>query len=134
MNIREYCEKLRLPYMRENWQQLVDEARQGRQDYNEFLANLLDSEWRLRLENGQLRRPANKSQAQKSKKSKYVNDVKKSITNQGAGCEYLEPPPKVSVRYAHSVFSRRFERAAYSLTGVSSTDFGSAKHSLTRAK
>lgn len=56
MNITELCYNLRLPYAKEHWQQLLDEARHTKQDYETFLENLLDSEWRLRLENGQARR------------------------------------------------------------------------------
>jgi len=56
MNITELCYNLRLPYAKEHWQQLLDEARHTKQDYEAFLENLLDSEWRLRLENGQARR------------------------------------------------------------------------------
>jgi len=56
MSITELCVKLRLPYSRDNWQQLVDEARHTKQDHKVFLEDLLDSEWRLRLENGQTRR------------------------------------------------------------------------------
>jgi len=56
MNITELCYSLRLPYTRENWQQLLEEARHKKQDYTEFLQNMLDCEWRLRLENGQVRR------------------------------------------------------------------------------
>ena len=56
MNITELCGKLRLPYIRENWQQFTDEAQHTKQDYAAFLENLLDYEWHLRLENGQARR------------------------------------------------------------------------------
>jgi DNA replication protein DnaC len=56
MNITEICKNLRLPYIRDNWQQLVDEAKHTKQDYTAFLANLLDCEWQLRLSNGQARR------------------------------------------------------------------------------
>ena len=56
MKITELCANLRLPYSRDNWQQLVHEARHTKQDYADFLENLLDCEWRLRLENGQSRR------------------------------------------------------------------------------
>jgi DNA replication protein DnaC len=48
--------KLRLPYTRDNWRQLVEEAKHTKQDYTVFLENLLDLEWRQRLENGQARR------------------------------------------------------------------------------
>ena len=56
MNITEISKNLRLPYIRDNWQQLVDEAKHTKQDYAAFLANLLDCEWQLRLGNGQTRR------------------------------------------------------------------------------
>jgi len=56
MNITELAAKLRLPYLRNNWEQLVNEAKHTSQDYAVFLENLLDSEWMLRLENGQSRR------------------------------------------------------------------------------
>jgi len=56
MSITELAGKLKLPYTRDNWQQLVDEARHTKQDYTGFLENLLDYEWRLRMENGQARR------------------------------------------------------------------------------
>ena len=42
--------------MRENWQQLVDEARHTRLDHALFLENLLECEWHHRLQNGQARR------------------------------------------------------------------------------
>ena len=56
MNITEFAKTLRLPYVRDNWQQLVKEARRTKQDYAEFLENLLECEWMLRLEKGQQRR------------------------------------------------------------------------------
>ena len=56
MNITELAGNLKLPYIRDNWQQLIDEARQTKQDYTAFIANLLDCEWRLRTSNGQARR------------------------------------------------------------------------------
>jgi DNA replication protein DnaC len=56
MNITELAVKLRLPYARDNWRQLVDEAKHTKQDYDAFLENLFDYEWRLRLENGQNKR------------------------------------------------------------------------------
>jgi DNA replication protein DnaC len=45
-----------MPYIRENWQQLVDEARRTKQDHAAFLENLFECEWMLRLEKGQARR------------------------------------------------------------------------------
>lgn len=56
MNITELAATLKLPFIRDNWQLLLDEARQTRQDHAAFLENLLDSELRLRLQNGQTRR------------------------------------------------------------------------------
>jgi len=56
MNITELTGKLKLPYTRDNWQQLVEEARHNKQDYAAFLENLLDGEYQLRTANGQTRR------------------------------------------------------------------------------
>jgi len=56
MNTTELAVNLRLPYIRDNWRQLVDEAMHTKQDYTAFLENILDSEWRQRLENGQAKR------------------------------------------------------------------------------
>jgi len=56
MNIAELAIKLRMPYCRDNWRQLIDEAKHTKQDYTTFLENLLESEWRQRLENSQTRR------------------------------------------------------------------------------
>jgi len=56
MNTTELAVNLRLPYIRDNWRQLVDEATHTKQDYTAFLENILDSEWRQRLENGQAKR------------------------------------------------------------------------------
>ena len=44
MNTTELAGKLRLPYIREHWEQLASEAKQTKQDYELFLANLLDCE------------------------------------------------------------------------------------------
>jgi DNA replication protein DnaC len=56
MNITELAVKLRLPYIRDNWQQLSVEAKHTKQDYTDFLENLLESEWQQRMSNGQARR------------------------------------------------------------------------------
>jgi DNA replication protein DnaC len=45
-----------MPYIRENWQQLVGEAQHTKKDYAAFLENLLECEWLLRLEKVQARR------------------------------------------------------------------------------
>jgi len=56
MNITDFAARLKLPYIRDNWHQLVDEAKHTKQDYAAFLENLLDYEWQLRMSNGQVRR------------------------------------------------------------------------------
>jgi len=56
MSVAELAASLRLPYIRDNWRQLADEAVRAKQDHAAFLEDLLDSEWRLRLANGQARR------------------------------------------------------------------------------
>ena len=56
MNVTELAKNLKLPYIRENWRQLADEARHTKQDYAAFLENMLEHEWLLRLGKGQARR------------------------------------------------------------------------------
>jgi len=56
MSITELATNLKLPYIRDNWQQLIDEAKHTKQDHAAFLENFLDCEWRLRTANGQARR------------------------------------------------------------------------------
>ena len=56
MNITELGINLRLPYIRDNWEQLSKEAKQSKQSHHEFLEKLLKLEWQQRLENGQQRR------------------------------------------------------------------------------
>jgi DNA replication protein DnaC len=73
VNITELSGKLRLPYMRDNWQQVAQEAQHTKQDYADFLENLLEYEWRLRMENGQARR----IKQAKFPIKKYLVDFKK---------------------------------------------------------
>jgi len=56
LNVTELAKNLKLPYIRENWRQLADEARHTKQDYAAFLENMLEHEWLLRLGKGQARR------------------------------------------------------------------------------
>ena len=73
MNITELCAKLHLPYIRRNWQELADEARHTNTDLVSFLEQLLEQEWKLRLENGQYRR----IKAAKFPLKKYLVDFKR---------------------------------------------------------
>jgi DNA replication protein DnaC len=73
MSIKELAINLKLPYIRDNWQQLVDEARHTKLDYAAFLENIFDNEWRLRLQNGQVRR----IKEAKFPFKKYLVDFKK---------------------------------------------------------
>jgi DNA replication protein DnaC len=54
--INEYANRLLLPYIRDNYQQLVEEARHTKPDYEQFLQNLLECEWQRRAENSIIRR------------------------------------------------------------------------------
>ena len=56
MNTTELARNLKMPYIRENWRRLAEEARHTKQDYAAFLENLLECEWMRRLEKGQVRR------------------------------------------------------------------------------
>ena len=56
MNITELAQNLKMPYVAENWQKNAIQAEKEKQSYAEFLANLLDNEWVLRLGKTQQRR------------------------------------------------------------------------------
>ena len=56
MQIRDMAYELKLPYIKENHQLLIEEAMQTRMDYKEFLTRFLESELQLRKENGVNRR------------------------------------------------------------------------------
>lgn len=52
MNINELAKELKLPYIRDNFEQLVEEARHTKPDYDKFLLNFLECECQKRMENG----------------------------------------------------------------------------------
>lgn len=56
MQIREMAAELKLPYIKDNYQALIDEANHTRMDYSAFLTNFLEEELSLRKENGIARR------------------------------------------------------------------------------
>lgn len=56
MSITELCNNLRLSYIRDNYEQLILEARHTGQDMEDFLKTLLLNECQRRTENGQQRR------------------------------------------------------------------------------
>jgi len=56
MNIRDLSTNLKLSYIRDNYDELISEARQTKQDYAVFLENLLVCEHERRMENGIQRR------------------------------------------------------------------------------
>lgn len=56
MQIRDMAYELKLPYIKDNHQILIDEAKQTRMDYKEFLGRFLESELQLRKENSVNRR------------------------------------------------------------------------------
>ena len=86
MNITELAVNLKLPYIRDHWRQLVDEAKHTKQDCAAFLENLLDCEWRQRLENGQTRR----IKEAKFPLKKYLVDFKRDKYDQVFGPKFEE--------------------------------------------
>lgn len=56
MTIHEYASKLKLSYIRDNHQQLIEEARHTNMGYDDFLLNFLECEWQKRMANGIARR------------------------------------------------------------------------------
>lgn len=73
MNVTDLAINLRLPYIREHWQQFISEAKQTKPEYETFLQDLLDYEWQLRMNNGQTRR----IKEAKFPLKKYLVDFKK---------------------------------------------------------
>ncbi len=70
MEIREMAFTLKLPFIKDNYQLILDEAIHTKMDYSEFLARLLENEVALRKENG------TKSRLRKAKFpiKKYLED------------------------------------------------------------
>jgi DNA replication protein DnaC len=85
--ITELAINLKLPYIRDNWRQLADEAKQTKQDYAAFLENFLDCEWRNRLENGQARR----LKEAKFPLKKYLVDFKRDKYDELFAPKFEEP-------------------------------------------
>lgn len=56
MQIREIAAELKLPYLKENYQNLIDEAVHTKMDYPDFLKKILAGELASRKENGIVRR------------------------------------------------------------------------------
>lgn len=56
MQIREIASELKLPYIKDNYQALIDEATHTSMDYSEFIKRFLEEELSLRKENGINRR------------------------------------------------------------------------------
>lgn len=56
MQIKGLAAELKLPYLRENYQALIDEALHTKMDYQDFLKKVLVNELALRKENGIARR------------------------------------------------------------------------------
>ena len=54
--IKEFASKLKLLYIRDNFGQLINEARHTKMDYDAFLLNLLEYEWQRRMQNSITRR------------------------------------------------------------------------------
>jgi DNA replication protein DnaC len=63
-----------MPYTRDNWQKLAKEAQKKELDHAEFLENLLDYEWQIRLEKLQTRR----IKEAKFPLKKYLADFKRA--------------------------------------------------------
>ena len=75
MTIEEIASELKLSYIRNNSQRLIDEANHLQMTYDEFLLNLLQEELDLRRDNGVKRRIRNAKFPYK----KYLEDFDMSI-------------------------------------------------------
>lgn len=81
MSIKEMAYALKLPYIKENSQMLIDEANHTKMDYEEFLNIFLEREVQLRKENGIQHRLRNakfpiKKYLEDFDRDKYANEFK----------------------------------------------------------
>jgi len=84
MQIKEMAFELKLPYIKENHQMLIDEANHTRMEYSEFLSTLLEREVELRKENGLKHRLKNarfpiKKYLEDFDRNKYGGEFKKKF-------------------------------------------------------
>ncbi len=76
--------ELKLPYIKENYQMLIDEANHTKMDYSVFLSNLLEGEVSLRKRNGMKHRMRNakfpmKKYLEDFDRNKYASEFKKKF-------------------------------------------------------
>ena len=76
--IKEYTNSLRLPYLRDNYEEEIAEAKQQNKSYEEFLLELLHKEYERRKNNG----IRNKIRAAKFPQKKFLEDFKMSRFSQ----------------------------------------------------
>jgi DNA replication protein DnaC len=74
MEIHEIAKELKLPYIKSNYQLLLDEAAHTKMNHKELLQTFLENEYELRLENG-LR---NRLRKAKFPTKKYLTDFDRS--------------------------------------------------------
>lgn len=84
MQIKEMAFELKLPYIKENHQVLIDEANHTRMEYSEFLSTFLERELELRKGNGVKHRLRNakfpiKKYLEDFDRNKYGSDFKKKF-------------------------------------------------------
>lgn len=84
MLIKEMASELKLPYIRENYENLINQAKQTSMEYDEFLLSILENEYELRKSNGIARRlryakfPI-KKYLEDFDRSKYVIELRKKF-------------------------------------------------------
>jgi DNA replication protein DnaC len=82
--IREMAMELKLPYVKDNYEDLINQARHTSMDYEEFLMDLLEKEYALRKSNGVTRRlryakfPV-KKYLEDFDRSKYIVELRKKF-------------------------------------------------------
>jgi DNA replication protein DnaC len=74
MKIKEFASELKLPYLKENYQEIINEANNIKMDYNEFLVMLLEREYNQRKSNAIQKRLRNA----KFPIRKYLEDFDKT--------------------------------------------------------
>lgn len=84
MTIRDIATELKLPYIKENCDDIISEANQTAMSYDDFLLGVLENEYELRRANGLARRlryakfPV-KKYLEDFDKSKYISDLRKKF-------------------------------------------------------
>lgn len=85
MQIKEMAIELKLPYIKENFEQIISQAKQTSMEYDEFLAAILEKEYEQRKSNGMMKRIKDakfpiKKYLEDFDRNKYVIELRKKFS------------------------------------------------------